>query len=219
MTGHNFPNSSGALTNASELRDLARARLRQSSEIAANDAFPGSDFDLNPDAEKLQREFRAAAVLVPIVARDSLTVLLTERTAHLPAHAGQIAFPGGKIEPDDDGPLAAALREAREEIGLSPDAVEPIGFLDAYRTGTGFVISPVVALVEPGFGIVPDASEVADVFEVPFKFLMEEANHRIDSRTYRGAERRFYAMPYGDRYIWGATAGIIRMLQKRLFAA
>ena len=148
-----------------------------------------------------------------------MSVILTERTEHLPSHAGQIAFPGGKVETYDASPLAAALREAREEIALDRAFIEPLGFLPPYRTGTGFIITPAVALVRPGFKLVRDPAEVADVFEVPFAFLMDEANHRIDSRIWGGVERRFYAMPYGDRYIWGATAGILRTLYQRLFSA
>ncbi len=185
-------------------------------------AHPG-DFDLNPDAETRMlgaaRALIPAAVLVPIVMRANLTVLLTVRTGHLPQHAGQIAFPGGRIEDDDGGPLGAALREAKEEIGLDPAFVEPLGFLEPYRTGTGFAITPVVALIEPHFELMPDPSEVADVFEAPLDFLMDAANHRIESRLWRGAERRFYAMPYEQRYIWGATAGILKALHRRLFAA
>ena len=155
---------------------------------------------------------------MPVVARSPLTVLLTARTEHLPSHAGQIAFPGGKVETYDAGPLAAALREAREEIALDQAFIEPVGYPPPYRTGTGYIITPAVALVRPGFKLTPDPAEVADVFEVPFAFLMNEANHQIHSRPWRGAERRFYAMPYGERYIWGATAGIIRTLYRRLFS-
>jgi len=178
--------------------------------------LPGDD-DLNPEIGRIAAGLTQAAVLVPIVAGMPLTLLLTERTGHLSAHAGQIAFPGGKVETDDADPLAAALREAREEIALDPEFVQPLGYLEPYRTGTGFIITPAVALVRPGFKLTPDPAEVADVFEVPLAFLMNEANHRIDSRPWRGAERRFYAMPYGERYIWGATAGIIRSLYRRLF--
>ena len=158
-------------------------------------------------------------MLVPVVAGSALSLILTERTEHLSSHAGQIAFPGGRIESHDATPLEAALREAHEEIALDPAFVEPLGYLEPYRTGTGFIISPAVALVRPGFKLTPNPAEVADVFEVPLAFLMSEANHRIDSRIWRGAERRFYAMPYGERYIWGATAGIIRTLYRRLFTA
>jgi 8-oxo-dGTP pyrophosphatase MutT (NUDIX family) len=197
---------------------LARSRLLQNPPIL-NGAQSSGDDELNPDAGRLATNLRPAAVLIPIVARASLSVVLTERTEHLPAHAGQIAFPGGKVEARDMTPLATALREAREEIALDSAFIEPLGYLPTYRTGTGFIITPAVALVRPGFKLVADPAEVADVFEVPFAFLMDEANHKIDSRNWRGNERRFYAMPYGERYIWGATAGIIRSLYRRLFAA
>lgn len=202
---------------AGQFRALAAARLR-ATPPADDELGLGSDFDLNPEAITLvDRAVKAAAVLVPVIARAPLTILLTERTSHLSAHAGQIAFPGGKIEPGDTGPLAAALRETNEEIGLDCAAIEPLGYLDRYRTGTGYLITPVVALVSADAHMAPDPSEVAGVFEVPFAFLMREQNQRIDSRHWRGAERRFYAMPYEDHYIWGATAGIIRMLHRRLF--
>src|SRR5262249_44702601 len=129
----------------------------------------------------------------------------------------QIAFPGGKVETSDKTPLAAALREAQEEIALDAEFIEPLGYLSPYRTNTGYIITPSVALVRPGFALTANPHEVADVFEVPFAFLMDEANHQIHTRTWSGAERRFYAMPYGERYIWGATAGIIRALYRRLF--
>jgi 8-oxo-dGTP pyrophosphatase MutT (NUDIX family) len=161
---------------------------------------------------------RAAAVLVGLVAHQGeVSVLLTERAAGLRVHAGQIAFPGGKIEPRDETPAAAALREAEEEIGLSSAHVEPLGYLAPYITGTGFRITPVVARIEPPFSLRLHAGEVADAFEAPFAFLMDAANHTFDSRTFGGRLRRFHAMPYGDRYIWGATAGILRQLYERLY--
>jgi len=180
-----------------------------------------SDFDLNPEiaVEAGPGGGLPAAVLVPVVARPELTLLLTLRTGHLAAHAGQIAFPGGKVEAFDAGPLAAALREAEEEIGLKPALVEPLGFLDAYRTGTGYRITPVVALVDPGFLLALNNHEVVETFEVPLPFLMDARNHRVHARTVGGRERRFYAMPYGERFIWGATAGILRNMHQRLFGS
>jgi 8-oxo-dGTP pyrophosphatase MutT (NUDIX family) len=183
-------------------------------------AWARSDWDLNPellaDFEAMEPA-RAAAVLVPIVARPELTVLLTERTAHLATHAGQIAFPGGKVEPDDPDPVHTALREAEEEIGLSRTLVEPLGFLDGYRTGTGFLVTPVVALVTPDFTLSIDPGEVASAFEVPLAFLMDSENHKRHSREWRGRQRHYYAMPFGDRYIWGATAGMLKNLQEGLY--
>ena len=154
---------------------------------------------------------------MPVVARDPLTVLLTLRTEHLAAHAGQVAFPGGKIDDGDAGALDAALREAEEEIALDRSLVEPLGFLDTYRTGTGYAIFPVVALVDPGYVPRPDPREVAAVFEVPLAYLMDERNVVLDRRIWRGRERQFYAFTYRPHYIWGATAGMLRNMQERLF--
>ena len=162
-------------------------------------------------------ELTPAAVLVPIVERDDgHTVLLTQRTAHLRDHAGQIAFPGGRVEADDLSPVHTALRETEEEIGLARDHVEVLGFLPEYRTGTGFQVVPVVALVRPPFELALDPFEVAEAFEVPLAFLLDPANHKRHSLHYRGALRHFFAMPYGDYFIWGATAGMIRSLAERL---
>lgn len=197
---------------------LARKRLL-ASPPALNGTQSSGDDDLNPNAGKFPENLRHAAVLIPIIAGNPLSVILTERTGHLSAHAGQIAFPGGKVETSDASPLAAALREAHEEIALDNAFVEPLGYLPPYRTGTGFIITPSVALVRPGFTLAADPAEVAGIFEVPLQFLMDESNHKIDSRNWRGSERRFYAMPYREYYIWGATAGIIRLLFRRLFDA
>lgn len=159
----------------------------------------------------------AAAVLFPIVLRDSgATVLLTQRTAHLRDHGGQISFPGGRVEVEDISPIHTALRETEEEIGLDRERIEIIGFLPEYRTGTGFRVTPVVALVRPPFDLLPDPFEVAEVFEVPLAFLLDPENHQQHSLHYRGALRHFFAMPYGEYFIWGATAGMIRSLTERL---
>lgn len=158
-----------------------------------------------------------AAVLFPIVAHDSgYTVLLTQRTAHLKDHAGQISFPGGRVEVSDLSPVDTALRETEEEIGLSRERAEVLGFLPEYRTSTGFCVTPVVALIHPPFDLHPDPFEVAEIFEVPLGFLLDPANHQRHSLHYRGALRSFFAMPYGDYFIWGATAGMIRSLSQRL---
>jgi 8-oxo-dGTP pyrophosphatase MutT (NUDIX family) len=164
-----------------------------------------------------RRAYRDAAVLVPVVAyAPEARVLLTRRTEHLPSHAGQIAFPGGKIEPTDASPAAAALREAAEEVGLAGNVVV-IGPLHTYLSRTGFRIVPVLARVEPDYVLSVNRDEVADVFEVPLGFLMNPANHRRATRIYAGIERHFYEIPYGDRYIWGVTAGIIRSLYEQVY--
>lgn len=158
-----------------------------------------------------------AAVLFPIVLREGgETVLLTQRTVHLRDHAGQISFPGGRVEAEDLSPIHTALRETEEEIGLAREHIEILGFLPEYRTGTGFRVTPVVALVRPPFALAPDPFEVAEVFEVPLAFLLDPDNHKQHSLHHRGALRHFFAMPYGDYFIWGATAGMIRSLTARL---
>lgn len=178
------------------------------------------DHDLNKDQplDLFQKgPPRPAAVLVPIVARaEGATVLLTRRADQLANHSGQVAFPGGKIEPAES-PLAAARREAGEEIGLQPECMQPLGYLDLYQTGSGFRIVPVVAFVTPDASCRPDPREVAEIFEVPLDFLMQRDNHQMHSRQWRGLTRRYYAMPFGEYYIWGATAGIIRNLYDRVY--
>jgi len=153
---------------------------------------------------------KPAAVLVALVDRpEELTVLFTQRTAHLAHHAGQVSFPGGHLEPNDGGPEETALRETEEEIGLHRSQVTVIGHLDTYITRTGFIVTPVVGIVDPPFDIRPDPHEVADVFEVPLAFLLDPDNHQRCNAEFEGVVRYFYAMPYGERYIWGATAGML----------
>lgn len=163
-----------------------------------------------------------ASVLVPLVLRAQPTVLLTERTAHLSTHSGQIAFPGGKAETDDADAAATALRETQEEIGLGEQGIDVIGTLPIYVTGSAFIITPVVALVRPGFTLHPNPHEVADAFEVPLAFLMNPANHRHHSFEWDGVRREWLSMPYQDhgteRFIWGATAGMLRNLYRFLSA-
>jgi 8-oxo-dGTP pyrophosphatase MutT (NUDIX family) len=163
-----------------------------------------------------ERPIRPAAVLIAVVDHPQPTVLLTQRSAHLNDHAGQISFPGGKIDPTDASPLDAALREAEEEVGLDRSFVDPIGYLDLYGTSFGFRILPTVARVKPGFSLRINRSEVDDAFEVPLSFLMNPANHQLHSKEFRGIERTYYAMPFAERYIWGATAGILRVLYERI---
>jgi 8-oxo-dGTP pyrophosphatase MutT (NUDIX family) len=203
---------------------FARARLLPAPGDTVFDPRSGralgrSDWDLDPELAAdlaVMAAPAAAAVLVPIVMREQLSVLLTQRTETLAKHPGQIAFPGGRVDPTDASVVDAALREADEEIGLQRRFIEPIGFLDGYRTGTGFHITPVVALVHPGFELRLAADEVADAFEVPLAFLMDAANHQTHSREWRGRMRNYWAMPYGERYIWGATAGMLKNLASRL---
>ena len=166
-----------------------------------------------------EQPVRPAAVLIPVVDHPQPTVLLTQRSPHLNNHAGQISFPGGKIDATDASPLDAALREAEEEVGLKREFVEPIGYLDLYGTAFGFRILPTVARVKPGFKLKLNASEVDDAFEVPLAFLMNPENHQIHSKEFRGMERSYYAMPFAERYIWGATAGILRVLYERIYLA
>jgi 8-oxo-dGTP pyrophosphatase MutT (NUDIX family) len=199
-------------------RELAEKRLHLNPQSLEEARTSPSDFDLNPDlAPPDPGVLRPAAVLVPVVVRETLHVLLTQRTSHLAAHAGQVAFPGGKIDAGENA-LQAALREAHEEIGLERHFIEPLGYLDAYRTGTGYLVTPVVALVAPGFTLTLNTNEVESAFEVPLDFLLDSANHRIDSLFRRGKDRQYYAMPFKERYIWGATAGIIKTLHRRLAA-
>jgi 8-oxo-dGTP pyrophosphatase MutT (NUDIX family) len=162
---------------------------------------------------------RSAAVLVPIVNRpEGLAVLFTERSADLPDHAGQISFPGGRVEGDDHDVDAAALRETEEEIGLPRNRVTILGRLADYETVTGYRVSPVVGWVEPPFPVVPDPVEVADVFEVPLAFLLEPNNQKRHFRMLGDLRRDYFAIPYGDRYIWGATAAIMMILDRTLRA-
>jgi len=168
------------------------------------------DHTLNPGTYPDNPELRHAAVLVPMVNRaDGPTVLLTQRTDHLSNHAGQVSFPGGHIEDDDASPEDAALRETEEEVGLDRKHVTIIGRLSNYVTRTGFLITPIVGIVEPPFDTTPDPHEVAEVFEVPLSFLLDNDNHERHTMFYAGQDRYFWAMPYGDHYIWGATAGML----------
>lgn len=207
--------------SAAEFFNRARARLGFDVPPGLVDPniIPGSgDAGTDRMLEIIAREqpVRPAAVLIGIVERKEPTVLLTQRSSQLSEHAGQIAFPGGKIDATDKSPLDAALREAEEEVGLSRSYVDPIGYLDLYGTGFGFRILPTVARVRPGFTLTINHSEVVDAFEVPLAFLMNPANHQIHSKEFRGMERSYYAMPFAERYIWGATAGMLRVLYERI---
>lgn len=210
------------------LRDfVARAKERLSLKTPANLEAPASLEELTEQQGDHQvaknmadilagKPFRPAAVLMPIVAHDAPTFLLTRRAEKLATHSGQVAFPGGRIDEGDRDPADAAMREAMEEIGLAREFIAPLGYLEPYLSGTGFRIVPVVALVRPGFTLRLNPSEVVDAFEVPFDFLMSPDNHLRHNREWRGLIRSYYAMPYGEHYIWGATAGMIRRLYERL---
>ncbi|GAB3630245.1 DNA mismatch repair protein MutT [Pandoraea terrae] len=212
-TGEGEPSVPAARLTAQALRDRLAHPPVWTPEAGAPEIVP-----------KLPFSPRAAAVLVPIVMRPhGMTVLLTRRTQHLTNHAGQVSFPGGSSEPEDTTPVATALRESREEIGLDADAVEVIGSMPDYVTGTGFRVAPVVGLVRPPFDLVADTHEVAEIFEVPLDFLMNPAHHQIRVFNYLVGERRFYAMPYprpagGEYFIWGATAGMLRNFYRLLRA-
>jgi 8-oxo-dGTP pyrophosphatase MutT (NUDIX family) len=210
-----------AAIGSAEFFDRARARLRFEVPPGLTDASvvpasgdQGTDRMLQILAQ--EQPIRPAAVLIPVVDHPQPTVILTQRSAHLHDHAGQISFPGGKIDPTDASPLDAALREADEEIGLSREFIDPIGYLDLYGTSFGFRILPTVARVKPGFSLRISEAEVDDAFEVPLAFLMDPANHQLHSKAFRGIDRTYYAMPFEERYIWGATAGILRVLYERI---
>jgi 8-oxo-dGTP pyrophosphatase MutT (NUDIX family) len=195
-------------------------RLRVAERLTFDGRAVG-DHVFNPEIADalLNIERKQAAVLVPVIHREpEATLLFTERTGGLRAHAGQIAFPGGGIDPDDASPEAAAVREAGEEIGLDPKFIETLGRGPDYLTGSGYHVALVVAVIRPGFELALNPAEVADVFEVPLSFLMDPANHRTGSRVWNGASRTFYEMPFEGRRIWGITAGMVRILYDILYA-
>ena len=207
--------------------DLARPftaddfRLRAAGEKAPFADADYGDHRLNPDLrDMIVREgLRDAAVLIPVVdRRDGASVILTKRTEKLRSHSGQIAFPGGRLDPTDPTPEYAALRETEEEIGLAPSYIEVVGRMPDYVSGSGFRIAPILSVVRPDFRLSINPDEVDDAFEVPLAFLMNPANHTRDSRLWQDQQRYFYTMPFGERYIWGVTAGIIRTLYERLYA-
>lgn len=189
---------------------------RWGSGMARSERISRGDHDLNPHMA-MPENTKPAAVLVPLVQHDSeITVLLTQRTDHLKDHAGQVSFPGGRVEQTDADREAAALRETEEEVGISSERIKLIGKLDMYITRTGYEVTPVVGLVKPPFDVAPDPYEVADVFEVPLGFLMDPANHQRMSKQVGGVSRHFYAIEYGERFIWGATAGMLVNLSELL---
>ena len=203
---------------------FARARTRLDFEVPPGLVDPniiprtgdsGNDRMLEIVAQ--EQPVRPAAVLIPVVDHPEPTVLLTQRSPNLSSHAGQISFPGGKIDATDASPLDAALREACEEVGLKREFIDPVGYLDLYGTAFGFRILPTVARVKPGFTLEINEAEVVDAFEVPLAFLMNPENHQIHTKEFRGIDRSYYAMPFAERYIWGATAGILRVLYERIY--
>jgi 8-oxo-dGTP pyrophosphatase MutT (NUDIX family) len=180
---------------------------------AGEDAPPSSDFDLNPGYRPPEgRVLREAGVLIGVMAGEVPRVLLTKRASGLKHHPGQIAFPGGKVDPGDGGPVGAALREAEEEIGLPRGVVEVLGTLPPHETVTGYVVTPVLGWISDPFEPVPEAGEVAEVFAVPFTHVAAPDRYVIESRIWRGMRRHYYAVPWGPYYIWGATARMLRML-------
>jgi 8-oxo-dGTP pyrophosphatase MutT (NUDIX family) len=194
------------------------ARLRQALELGHRGSLELLAGDVL-DEEANGRGITPAAVLVAIVDRPDPTVILTLRPETMRKHPGQISFPGGRIDPGDDGPIAAALREAEEEIGLPPGAVEIIGIADIYRTITGFEVTPVVGIVPPDLPLSPHPGEVAAMFEAPLYYLLDPAHHHVRSALWRGQERHYYEIDYEGRRIWGATAAMIVNLSRRLVLA
>jgi 8-oxo-dGTP pyrophosphatase MutT (NUDIX family) len=188
--------------------------------LAATPPAESSDYDLNPEVAATldpARRLRPAAVLMPLVERGAtITVVLTRRAVGLRRHGGQVAFPGGRVDPGDASLAAAALREAWEEIGLDPDAVELLGALDRHETVTRFSVTPFVGRVRAPFVPRPDPAEVAEVFEVPLAFLLDPRNLQVHRRRWQGGWRQYYAIPYGPHYIWGATARMLKSLAVRL---
>jgi 8-oxo-dGTP pyrophosphatase MutT (NUDIX family) len=199
--------------NPAELRERIRRCLHSTHQI---ETITGDHVEAGIAAE--ERTLTPAAVLVPLVERlEGYTVLLTQRTAHLEHHPGQISFPGGRAEEGDASPVETALREAEEEIGLlRRHVVEIAGFLDLYQTVTGFLVTPVVGLVTPPFELRLDEFEVAEAFEVPLEFILDPRHHEHRSMVYKGQQRRYYVIPYEERLIWGATAAMLVALARRL---
>jgi 8-oxo-dGTP pyrophosphatase MutT (NUDIX family) len=193
-------------------KNFALLRTRLLADAPEFKVHPArSDYDFNPEFRRPPGEVKLtpAAVLMPIVAKPVPTVLFTQRTANLTRHAGQVSFPGGRVDPTDETALATALRETHEETGIAPDFVTVAGFMEGYETGTGFAILPVVGVLRQGFTLMPNPAEVNEIFEVPLSFLLDPKNRERQSREWQGQKREFYAFNYGSHYIWGATAAIL----------
>jgi 8-oxo-dGTP pyrophosphatase MutT (NUDIX family) len=211
-----------AALSGAEFFERARSRLTLDVPAGLTDLNitpKRGDHDADPVMKKIAevRPIRPAAVLVPVIDHDELTVLLTQRAQHLPDHPGQVSFPGGKSDNRDATPLESALREAEEEIGLDRCFIEPIGYLDLYLTTLGYRIVPVIARVRPGFALALNTSEVDATFEVPLGYLMDQNNVERHARDWQGMTRHYYAITFGERYIWGVTAGILRNLHDRIY--
>lgn len=198
--------------------DFLRARLL--TDIPALPLVPArGDFDLNPRSRPaVPRTLAPAAVLLPIIPGDEPSVLFTRRTEHLARHAGQVSFPGGRVRDDDRSLVETALRETHEETGIAADFVSVAGFLEPYETGTGYAILPVVGILREGYALVPEANEVAEIFDVPLAFLLDPASREKRSGEWQGRTREFYAFQYGSHTIWGATAAILVNFRDRLAA-
>lgn len=192
---------------AASLRAALEEGHRRAPDLLAGDVL---------ELEDVSAGSTPAAVLVPVVDRPSPTVILTLRPDTMRKHPGQVSFPGGRIDPHDDGPIAAALREAEEEIGLPPERVNVIGLADRYRTITGFEVTPVVGVVPPDLPLAPHPGEVAAMFEAPLDYLLDPANQMVRQAEFRGATRTYYEIAWGERRIWGATAAMIVNLSRRL---
>jgi 8-oxo-dGTP pyrophosphatase MutT (NUDIX family) len=199
-------------------RTQSRLTLDLPEDVFSRDIPKTGDHNLNRAKFTYVGPGKPAAVMIPVIARpEGVTVLLTLRTSHLRAHPGQIAFPGGRMDPEDVSPAAAAFREAMEEIGLKADYATALGYLDAYQTGTGYRVIPLVAMVQPGFELIVNPDEVDATFEVPLEYLMQPDNQKLHHKEIDGVMRSFYAFPFGERYIWGVTAGILHNFYERLY--
>lgn len=209
-----MPADAHCAISPTSLRSQVERAVRALDDLPRGDEL--GDRDLNPSLPRAHPR-RPAAVLVPIVERpDGPTVLLTRRAEHLHDHPGQVSFPGGRLDDTDRGPIDAALRETAEEIGLGRELVELAGLLDGYETVTGYGVTPVVGFIRPGFALTLDTFEVAEAFEVPLAFFLEEASRQVHSRVRDGRRRYYYAFEYENRYVWGATAGMLVNLQRRI---